>query len=377
MLRLLLFVGIVALIFLPFNWVALRQLTRVHPRRKRWIFGAAIVGNLLWPLFPVMRASNDFGRLVRAVLGPVWWGWTMFAVLYTLFVVAMLLVWLPFRKRRPFAQFAHGPSRAFLVILAVGFVAGYVQAIVPLRVERVTVRVPNLAQPVRLVLLGDLHVGLFTRPSRLARIFATAGAQQPDAVLIAGDLIDDDPYFVPKLLDGTRALAANVPLYAVFGNHEMYGDPGEVLERLRGSRIRLLVNEGVPLRGLWIAGVSDRDARQTGDPQDRVRFRPDLDRALAGRPPASVPVVLAHNPLILDEVRKRGAAVLLAAHTHGGQFGYYPWGLSLAGVFLDYHMGYYDVPPAQLYINTGTGYWWFPFRLGMTPEITVIELTGS
>jgi len=37
-------------------------------------------------------------------------------------------------------------------------------------------------------------------------------------------------------------------------------------------------------------------------------------------------------------------------------------------------MGLYDVPPTQLYVNTGTGYWVLPFRLGMTPEITVIEL---
>lgn len=376
MLRLLLFAGVVALIFLPFNWVAVRQLLRIHPRRKRWILGAAIAGNLLWPFFPVMQSSNAFSRVVRAVLGPVWWGWTMFAVIYTLFVLVLLLVWLPFRRRRPFARFAHWPSRVLMVLLFAGFIAGYVQAIVPLRVERVTIRVPNLAQPVRLVLLGDLHTGLFTRPSRLTRIFATASALQPAAVVIAGDLIDDDPYYVPKLLEGTRPLAASIPIYAVFGNHEMYGDPGRVYDGLQGSRIRLLVNEGVALRGLWIAGVSDRDAGQTADPRERVRFRPDLDRALAGRPAESVPVVLAHNPLMLDEIRKRGVPVALCAHTHGGQFGYRPWGWSLAGVFLKHHMGYYNVPPTQLYINTGTGYWWFPFRLGMTPEITVVEIRG-
>ena len=47
---------------------------------------------------------------------------------------------------------------------------------------------------------------------------------------------------------------------------------------------------------------------------------------------------------------------------------------SLAGLFLRYHMGLYDVGGAQLYVNTGTGFWLLPFRLGMTPEITLIEL---
>ncbi len=371
LLRVLIFLAIALLLFLPFNWITVRQLIRIHPRRKRWIVGAAVAGNLMWPFFPLLRSSTDFARVTRAVFGPVWFGWTSFALLYSLFLFLVLLAWIPFR-RHSFATFARWPSRVFLVTILVGFIVGCVQALVPLRVERVTMLVPNLTQRTRLVLMADLHVGLFTRPSRLTQIFATANALQPDAVLLAGDLIDDDPYFVPKLLDGTRALAPNVPLYAVFGNHEMYGNPFAAYERLKGSRIRLLVNEGVALRGLWIAGVSDPAARQLPGEQNLL---PDLGKALSAKPPASVPIVLAHQPLILAEARKRGVPVALCAHTHGGQLGFRPWHISLAGLFLPYHMGYYDVPPTQLYVNTGTGYWLFPFRLGMTPEITVIELT--
>jgi uncharacterized protein len=371
LLRLLIFLGVALLIFLPFNWLTVRQLLRIHPRRKRWIVAAAVAGNLMWPFFLLLRSSTDFARAVRATLGPVWFGWTSFAILYSLFLFLVLIAWALFARRRTFAEFAHWPSRVFLVTLIVGFIVGCYHALVPLRVERVTIRVPNLAQPVRVALLGDLHVGLFTRPSRLTKIFSTAGAERPDAVLIAGDLIDDDPHFVPKLLEGTRALAPEVPLFAVFGNHEMYGNPVAALEGLRGSRIRVLVNEGVPLRGMWLAGVSDPAAR---DVPDAKRFAPDLRKALTGRPAPLVPLVLAHQPKILEEARKLGVPVALCAHTHGGQLGFRPLRLSLAGVFLPYHMGLYDVPPTQLYINTGTGYWLFPFRLGMTPEITVIQL---
>jgi predicted MPP superfamily phosphohydrolase len=104
------------------------------------------------------------------------------------------------------------------------------------------------------------------------------------------------------------------------------------------------------------------------------RFAPDLRKALAGRPASSVAVALAHQPKIIEEARKLGVPVLLCAHTHGGQLGFRPLHLSLAGLFLPHHMGLYDLPPTQLYINTGTGYWLFPFRLGMTPEITILEL---
>jgi predicted MPP superfamily phosphohydrolase len=360
-------------IFLPFNWLALRQLLAVHPRRRRWILGALVAGNLMWPFFPLLRSSTDFARWSRAILGPLWFGWTSFTILYCAFTLLVLLTWLPFR-RRPFAEWARWPSRVFLATLLAGSVVGYVQAVVPLRVERVTIRVPSLpasAEGMRLVLLGDLHVGVFTRPSRLERIFRTAAEAEPYAVLMAGDLIDDDPYFVPKLLAGAGHLPAPIPLYAVLGNHEIYGDPFTVIRRLKDSRIRLLVNEGVPLGELWLAGVSDPAATQMGND---ARLAPDLDAALRGKPPAALPILLAHQPKALDDARKRNVPVLLSAHTHGGQLGIRALRWSLAGVFLRYHMGLYDVSPTQLYINTGTGYWLFPFRLGMTPEVTVVEL---
>lgn len=371
MLRVAIFLLIALAIFAAFNWLAYRYLTRLHPRRRRLVLGALVAGNLMWPFFPLLRSSTDFARAARAVLGPLWFGWSSFSILYSLFLLVVVIAWLPFR-RHGFVEFARWPSRVLLWIVIVGFVIGYFQAIVPLRVERVTLRVANLPASVegtRLALLGDLHVGLFTRPSRLERIFRTTASLEPDVVLIAGDMIDDDPYFVPKLLAGTRALPPSTPVYGVFGNHEMYGNPQAVMARLRGSRIRLLVNEGAAFRDLWIAGVSDPAAGDMGR-----KLLPDLPRALRAKPAASTAVVLSHQPNIIDEARRRGVPVVLAAHTHGGQLGFRPLRWSLAGVFLRYHMGLYDLAPTQLYINTGTGYWLFPFRLGMTPEITLVEL---
>lgn len=372
--RLLLFLGVSLLLFLPFNWLAYRQLVRIHPRRKPWIRAALVAGNLMWPFFLLLRSFTPFSRVVRATLGPLWFAWTSFVLVYAMVLFVVLVAWIPFRGRKPFAEFARWPSRVFLALTIIGSVVGVYHALVPLRVEHVPVRVANLPaslEGVRLALLGDLHVGLFTRPSRLDRIFATTASLRPDLVLIAGDLIDDDPHFVPKLLAGTRPLPANIPLLAVLGNHEIYGNPRTVIDGLRGSRIRLLVNEGFAFRDLWIAGVSDRAAAQMPGNAD---LKPDLVKALAARPAQSLAAVLSHQPNIIDEARRRNMPLVLSAHTHGGQFGFRPLGWSLAGVFLRYHMGLYDLPPSQLYINTGTGYWLVPFRLGMTPEITLIEL---
>lgn len=372
--RLLIFIAICVLIFVPFNWITYRQLVRIHPRRKRWVLALVIAGNLMWPLLPFLRVSNPLLRFLRATLGPVWFAWTCFAIVYALVLFLVLLAWIPFRRRASFAAFARWPSRVFLWSVIAASIVGLYQAIVPLRVERVPVAIDNLPSSLegaRIALLGDLHVGLFTRPSRLEQIFSTTAALQPDAVLLAGDLIDDDPYFVPKLLEGTRALPPPTPLLAVLGNHEMYGNPNAVIAQLRGSRIRLLVNEGQAVRDLWIAGISDYAAR---DVPGQHALAPDFDKALAGKPASSIALALAHQPRLVEEARKRAIPLALCAHTHGGQLGFRPLRWSLAGVFLPYHMGLYRIGPTQLYINTGTGYWLLPFRLGMPPEITLLEL---
>jgi uncharacterized protein len=374
LLRLILFLAIALLIFAPLSWVAYRNLVRIHPRRRPWILAALVAGNLMWPFIPFMRSFTPLTRVARALFGPMWFGWASFTILYGLLLLLILLVWLPMRRRASYAHFARWPSRVFLSILIVGFFAGWYQAVVPLRVDRVTIAhesLPPTAEGTRIALLGDLHVGLFSRRSRLEKIFRDTAALQPDIVFIAGDLLDDDPHFVTKLLEGAAALGETIPLYAVLGNHEMYGDPYQTIEAMRGSRIRLLVNEGLPFGDLWFAGVSDPAAAQVPGQQSLI---PDLGKALAGKSPESFPIAVAHQPRVLAEARERGIPIALFAHTHGGQLGIRPLGWSLAGVFLRYHMGLYDVSPTQLYINTGTGYWLFPFRLGMSPEISLIEL---
>ena len=372
--RTLIFLGILAAVFLPLNWLAIRMLVRIH-RRDKWLVAiAAVAGNVMWLFFPILNQRTDFSRFVRATFGPPWFAWQVFAFLYCAFLAIVAIAWLPFLRRQRFRDFAHWPSRVFLALIIVGSLIGMYQALVPLRIERVPIVLRDLPPELdgfRIALMADLHVGLYTRKSRLRTIFATADGLQPNVIILAGDLIDDDPYFVPKLLGATDP--ATHPIIAVLGNHEMYGDPVEAIGLLRGdSRLQLLVNEGTSIGRLWIAGLSDFAARTPS-------LVPNLDAAMAHKPPDAFPLLVAHQPKAFDLALAHHLPITIVAHTHGGQLGFRPLHWSLAGLFLRYHMGLYDVAGSQLYVNTGTGYWLLPFRLGMTPEITLLELrrTGS
>jgi predicted MPP superfamily phosphohydrolase len=364
-------ITLVLVTFVVANLATFRILVRVHPRRRAIVIVLIVIGNAMWLFFPLLNARTDFSRFVRATLGPPWFVWNCFAILYSAFALLLLIPWLAVRRRMSFARFARWPSRLFLWSTLFALVIGVWNALVPLRIERVPITIDALPRELagfRIALISDLHTGLYSRQSRLETIFRTAAAQKPDVILLAGDNVDDDPIFTSKLLASTGVLDPRMPLIAVFGNHEMYGQPLEVIRRLRGSRIHLLVNEGTAGKGVWIAGLSDFAART---PQ----LAPDADAALRGRN-AAFPILLAHQPKAFAEARKRGLALTLCGHSHGGQFAFRPLRWSLAGVFLPYHMGLYQEGRSQLYVNTGTGYWLFPWRfgIGISPEITIIEL---
>lgn len=372
----------VLLSFLALNIAVYRNLSRIHPKRIRLIRLAFAMGNLFWlalPFLITMRVSMAM-ILARSVLGPPWFSWLIFLILYGVFLAVSRLMWLVARRDLPFAQFASMPSRLFLAAGTVAFAAGFYSALVPLRVATERIALPDLPPAFhgyRIALISDLHVGLFTRRARLAEISRTVSSLDPSVVLVAGDFVDDASYFVPKFIEGFSNLDRELPVLAVLGNHEIYGDPEAVVQKLRAqSRVTLLLNEAWTTRrgdqAISIAGVSDEAAKGRGAPE---WMRPDLNKAMEEVPPDSFTLVLAHQPKAFDEAIARKIPLTLTGHSHGGQFGFRRLNWSLAGVFIPYHMGLYEVAGSKLFVTTGAGYWVVPFRLGMSPEVILIELT--
>jgi uncharacterized protein len=88
-------------------------------------------------------------------------------------------------------------------------------------------------------------------------------------------------------------------------------------------------------------------------------------------------IAFAHNPSLWPSLAARGVALTLSGHTHWGQFALPKLGWSLASPFLDHAMGAHIDNDALLYISPGTGYWGIPFRIGASPEVTLVTLRNA
>ncbi len=250
---------------------------------------------------------------------------------------------------------------------------------------------PDEFKGLRIIQISDIHTGSFDDPASVAEGVEAIMREKPDLILFTGDLVNDRAEEVVPYLKVFNQLNAPLGVYSVLGNHD-YGDyfrwsSGEEkkqnLERLKQHHAemgwRLLVNEHVLLernkQQIALIGIENWGARGF------TKYG-DMKKAVAGLENANVPVkiLLSHDPSHWEaEVRKdfKDISLTLSGHTHGMQFGIEIPGFKWSPVQYVYKnwAGLYQEENQYLYINRGFGFIGYQGRLGILPEITMIELT--
>jgi predicted MPP superfamily phosphohydrolase len=319
-----------------------------------------------WPFYP-----NAAFRLL--VVRPFWY------VQLALPLVAAggifgLLIGLPLGHALLAGRIVAGSVLAVVVaILVLGYLGSR-----RLVVRRVDVDVPDLPASfdgLRIAQLSDLHVGPHTPRRFLQRVIDATHAVSPDLIAVTGDLIDDRAEDVRVYADVLGVLRAPLGVYMIPGNHDVYAGWDDVEPALRGAGIgTLLVNESTFLRRdsdtIALVGTGDPAGGRRGS----SRAAPDVERAMARVPDGTTVIAFAHNPALWPALAAHGVALTLSGHTHWGQFALPKLGWSLASPFLTHAMGAHVEEDSTLYISPGTGYWGIPFRIGASPEVTLITL---
>lgn len=224
----------------------------------------------------------------------------------------------------------------------------------------------------RVAQISDIHLGLFFSLDDLTTLLEKTAALGVDALLITGDLFDDDEMNTAAA-ERVDSFVNRFPhgIWFCYGNHEYFRDIDRTKQALAKSRIRVLANDRARVvngvRPLYFAGVDYPVPRAEFD-RLRVRY---TEKAMQGVPQGAVTIFLAHHPDFIDDAAAYGAALVLTGHTHGGQIGVF--GIPLVPPVFKYMRGLYRVKDTIGYVHCGNGSW-FPYRLGCPPEIAVFRI---
>jgi hypothetical protein len=219
-----------------------------------------------------------------------------------------------------------------------------------------------------LVLLSDTHLGAMLDERWILARIAQVEALHPSLIVLAGDIIEDHGAAKRKWGPILGRLSAPLGVWAVDGNHETFGPPGERDTVLQDAGIHLLHNRWEPAAsGLIVAGVDDLTTlrRRAGN------YQSALDRALTGRPASGATVFLSHTPWPPDRAAYPGIGLMLSGHTHNGQI--WPFNYVIQAIY-PFVAGYYNVNGMPLIVCRGTGTWGPRMRLWQRGEIARIVL---
>lgn len=328
------------------------------------------------------RAAHRAHPLSVWLLETPWFAFFNATLAFFVLAPVALVAWLALS---PFVPALPGLRASLTTTWAVAFALGvygtFVRRLVA-PVREVRIAVPGLSPALegyRIVQYSDVHCGPDMPRSLLTHLAQRGVALAPDLVVLTGDMISHGDAYLPDITHLTRSLSARDGVFACLGNHDYFGDPTAkgVVDAMRAGGATVLRNEGLTLRSsrganLHVCAVDDTWTR-----------RADVTLALAEAPTrgAGVPVVmLAHDPMVFDEIAHTGGAdLVLSGHTHAGQlavpFAVARW--NLARLRYRYSAGYYQSDGTHLYVHAGNGTTGPPSRFGAAPEIAVLTLVRA
>lgn len=259
-------------------------------------------------------------------------------------------------------------------------------------IKRVKLAYDNLPagfKGLKIVQISDIHSGSFENKNAVNKGIDLILKENADVILFTGDLVNDRAGEMQDYMDVFNRLEAPMGVFSTLGNHD-YGDYVqwssqeakrknlENLKQIHGQLgWRLLMNEHVPLERngdtIALLGIENWSALA------RFPKYGKMDLAYEGTEKYTFKILMSHDPTHWDaEVRTKynDIDLALAGHTHGMQFGletpFFRWS-PVQWVYKQW-AGLYEEGNQKLYVNRGYGFIGYPGRVGILPEITVIEL---
>ena len=391
---------------------ALRTVTQNSGEKARaiihivyWVVsGLTLLALLSFPYIQVLQTSKIFRNYIFAILVGLFFAKLVGSLFFltddlrrgSLFLLSKIL---PDTGARFMNEENAIPRSAFLSWVGLGLGGGLFGTLLygfsnkyNYQVKKVKLSFANLPasfKGFKIVHISDIHSGSFQNKAAVNHGVDLILQQNADLILFTGDLVNDRADEMTEYMDVFNRLKAPMGVYSSLGNHD-YGDyvswPSaeakiENLNKLKKVHAdlgwRLLMNEHVLLvknsEQIALLGIENWGAK------GRFPKYGKMQEAYPGTKKIPFKILLSHDPSHWDaEIKTKYSDIdlMLAGHTHGMQFGlenpYFKW--SPVQWMYKQWAGLYEDGNQKLYVNRGYGFIGYPGRVGIMPEITVIEL---
>jgi uncharacterized protein len=355
-------------------------------RARQALAGFGTVRFILLAVLVLWMAAFPAGRILERALHS---GWPRFlivsgSVYLGVLVHAFLLIVLVDLVRLGNALFHFFPSSfsvfevqavritglAVCGITAIAVLAGTWNAARP-RVKTYDLTIHKAAggeRELTLVAVSDLHLGAVLGPKTLTKIAGKIAGLRPDAVLLVGDIFDEDVTDAEErnLIGILAGIRSRFGSYAVFGNHEYYGNLENARATLKKAGVTLLEDQSMMIgHSVFLVGRKDRTAEQMGAGRKEIReLLSGIDRSL--------PIILLdHQPFSLELAQSNGIDLQISGHTHHGQLFPFNW---ITNKVYELSWGYMKKGETHVIVSCGAGTWGPPVRTAGVSEIVRVRL---
>ncbi len=255
--------------------------------------------------------------------------------------------------------------------LIVGFIgllmfSGYLKYRIKERVElsvtvnKVGAKVNNL----KIVALSDMHLGYGIGKNEFSQWVDLINKEEPDIVLIAGDIIDSSlrPVNDAEMHLNFRDIKSKYGVYTIPGNHEYISGISESMKFFNDAGIHLLRDSSLLIDSTFY--IVGRD--------DRINpHRKTLENLTAHLDKSKPVILLDHQPFNLEESEKNQIDFQFSGHTHRGQV----WPISLiTDLIYENSYGRLKKGNTDIYVSSGMGIWGGKFRIGTQSEYVVVNM---
>lgn len=369
----LIFFGIVFSVYGLINFYIFRRTLFIIPANYKPLFTISFVVVVLSFIAGrfLERISVNFFSEVLIWIGSFWIAF-MFYFLLTLLVIDLLRLinfivpFFPAFITHNIEKTKRVTAAIVLILVAVTVIGGYIntKVIITKTYKMKINKNAGELKTLNVAMASDIHLGTIIGKSFLNKLVTEINKLNPDIILLAGDIIDEDLAAVIKNNVGEELirLKSKYGVYAITGNHEYIGGVEDAYKYLVAHGVNVLRDEKIKIdNAFYLVGREDRSIRQFAGKQRR-----ELKDLLSGVDKAFPVILMDHQPFGLNEAFENDIDLQLSGHTHYGQL--WPINFIIERIY-DLSWGYGINGNAHYYVSCGVGGWGPPVRTGSRPEI--------